>query len=143
MYVGEYGAGDPASGDGAVASERFNVSQTCGAAKGGGIHEGLEAMIEAPEASGEETFGKAAVAVGPNPVSGDATFSFTLGTAAALRLALYDAVGREVAVVAEGRYQAGAHRESIEVGALPSGVYFWRLTGSDRRAESGQLTIVR
>ena len=82
------------------------------------------------------------VTVGPNPASGAARFSFGLAEAADVRLAVYDALGREVAVVAEGAMSAGAHAPMLQTSALPTGVYVWRLTAG-ARVESGRFTVVR
>ena len=78
----------------------------------------------------------------PNPFSSEATLRFGLAEAAEVRLAVYDVLGREVAVLAEGRLGAGAHEATLDGGALPSGVYTWRLVaaGAER---VGRLSLVR
>ena len=68
----------------------------------------------------------------PNPAAGRALVPFTLDRPADVRLAVYDALGREVAVVAEQAYGAGAHAEVLDTSALAPGTYVVRLVaGAD------------
>jgi Arylsulfotransferase (ASST) len=59
----------------------------------------------------------------PNPVSSSALISFTLGTPTAVKLTLYDVLGREVQTLYDG--VAGAGQSSIPLNAslLPNGAY--------------------
>lgn len=81
-----------------------------------------------------------ALAVRPNPSVGAPVLSYTLAADADVRLAVVDALGREVAVVASGRQGAGAHTASV--GALPPGVYAARLVAG-AVAASVRFTVVR
>ena len=100
------------------------------------------ATADVPDAASLVVATDVPVTVGPNPASGAARFSFGLAEAADVRLAVYDALGREVAVVAEGAMSAGAHAPMLQTSALPTGVYVWRLTAG-ARVESGRFTVVR
>jgi hypothetical protein len=84
----------------------------------------------------------AASVTGPNPFRGRTTLAFTLAEAGAVRLTLHDALGREVAVLAAGAHAAGPHVVAVEAGALPSGVYGWRLSAGGR-VTTGRMTLVR
>ncbi len=64
----------------------------------------------------------------PNPFNPSTTIRYSLASAQQVRLAVYDVLGSEVAVLAEGRTQAGTHAVEWDARALPSGVYFYRLT---------------
>jgi hypothetical protein len=78
----------------------------------------------------------------PNPFGGTATLRFTLPEAARVRLAVYDALGREVAVLVNEAREAGQHAVTFEAGALPSGTYLARLqTGTQVLTE--RLTLLR
>ncbi len=73
----------------------------------------------------------------PNPFNPRTELSYTLPRDALVRLAVHDARGREVAVLAEGPRPAGAHRldwdgRDRQGRELPSGVYFLRLTADGR-----------
>lgn len=63
----------------------------------------------------------------PNPFNPSTTIRYTLAAGGAVRLAVYDVLGREVAVLADGRQAAGPHAVQWAAGALPGGVYFVRL----------------
>jgi hypothetical protein len=67
----------------------------------------------------------------PNPFSKVTSFTFRLGEDKHIRLAVYDAMGREVAVVTDADYQRGVHSAVLRGGDLPSGLYFYRLTTDD------------
>ena len=53
-----------------------------------------------------------------------------------VRLVVYDVLGREVAVLADGRYPAGKYEFTFDGRHLSSGVYFYRLV-------AGNITAVR
>ena len=74
--------------------------------------------------------------VHPNPVRGRATLRFTLDRPGAVRVEVYDLLGRRVAVAADGFRAAGAHTAAFDASALPEGVYLVRL-------QAGALTAVR
>ena len=85
----------------------------------------------------------ALAAPSPNPVRGNADLRFTLPEAAdEVRLAVYDALGREVATLHEGSLGAGAYLRRFEASGVPPGVYFARLE-ADGRAATQALTVVR
>ena len=78
----------------------------------------------------------------PNPLSSHATISFTLPAAQDVRLAVYDVLGREVAMLADGVRAAGEQAVAFDASALPSGVYLVRLeAGTVRLVE--RVTVVR
>ena len=80
--------------------------------------------------------------VSPNPADASVEVSYTLADAGPVRLAVYDALGRAVAVVAEGQRGAGSHAGALDVSALPPGVYVARLAAPGGEA-SAQFTVVR
>ncbi|MEO1477026.1 MAG: alpha-amylase family glycosyl hydrolase [Bacteroidota bacterium] len=63
----------------------------------------------------------------PNPFNPATLLRFTLAEAMPVTLVVYDVLGREVAVLADGEHQPGLHEVSFDATALPSGVYFYRL----------------
>ena len=58
----------------------------------------------------------------PNPFSRETVIRFGLPEAAEVRLAVYDALGREVATLTDGAFGAGWHSARFEAGVLPAGV---------------------
>ena len=73
-----------------------------------------------------------ALAVGPSPAAGAVRVRFELAAPAAVRLAVYDVLGREVAVLAEGHRAAGPHAATWAGG--PAGTYLVRLDAGGRTA---------
>ena len=76
----------------------------------------------------------------PNPTTGRVTVAFTVEAAGAVRLSVVDALGREVAVLAEGAVEAGAHRAELDGSGWPAGVYLVRLATADGRVVTRRLT---
>lgn len=79
----------------------------------------------------------------PNPANGVTRIAFGLTESAPVHLAIYDLMGREVAVLADGAVQPqGTFEASFDASTLAPGTYLYRLTtpnGSVSRA----LTVVR
>ena len=63
----------------------------------------------------------------PNPFSSLTRIRYALPQRAAVRLSVYDVQGRLVRLLVEAEQAAGWHEVTFEAGALPSGVYFYRL----------------
>ncbi len=82
------------------------------------------------------------VAAYPNPFRQRTALSFTLLTPDRVRLAVYDVLGREVAVLADGTLDAGSHEATFDAAGLPSGVYLWRLEAG-AEVQAGRLTLLR
>jgi hypothetical protein len=84
------------------------------------------------------------LAVYPNPVGAFAqsTVAVALAEAADVRVAVYDVLGRRVAVLHEGPLAAGAHRLALEARTLPAGVYVVRAVVG-RTVLSERVTVVR
>ena len=68
----------------------------------------------------------------PNPFDGTTRIPFALPEAGETRLALYDLLGREVAVLFAGALPAGVHEVAFDAAGLPRGVYLYRLAVADR-----------
>ncbi|MEZ4703404.1 MAG: T9SS type A sorting domain-containing protein [Rhodothermales bacterium] len=67
-----------------------------------------------------------ALEVYPNPARDAATVSLALPASERVQVAVYDALGRRVAVLQEGTLAAGMHTLSLSAGGLPSGLYLVR-----------------
>ena len=78
----------------------------------------------------------------PNPASGRATVAYELAEAVAVRVTVYDALGREVARVVEGPQGPGRYAVPFETSWLPPGVYVVRLAAGAVTA-TRQMTVVR
>ena len=82
------------------------------------------------------------LSVRPNPASGRVEVVVTLAEAGAVRVAVFDAQGREVAVAFDGALAAGERAVPVETGAWPAGVYIVRVSGGAGEA-SAQLIVAR
>jgi hypothetical protein len=82
------------------------------------------------------------VAVSPNPFLNAATVMLTLSEPAKVTAALYDVLGRRVAVLASGPFPAGRNALPLEGRALPPGVYVVRVTAGEAVA-ARPLTLIR
>ncbi|MDX1419470.1 MAG: T9SS type A sorting domain-containing protein [Rubricoccaceae bacterium] len=78
----------------------------------------------------------------PNPFSGRATVRYDVPEAGPVRVAVYDALGREVAVLVDGEQAAGTHEVAFDAGALSSGVYLARMTAAGA-SQTQRLTLLR
>ncbi len=100
------------------------------------------AAFESPVGSVEGLQPTALRGAFPNPFRTSTTLQFSLAEASAVHLAVYDLLGREVALLAEGVWEAGAHSASFEAGQLPSGVYVCRLTAG-QFVQTQRLSLLR
>ena len=83
----------------------------------------------------------APLSVYPNPAARRASFRFVAEAAGEARLAVYDVLGREVAVLLDGP-ASGVVERRLEA-PLPAGVYVARLVTEGGREESVRFTVVR
>lgn len=74
----------------------------------------------------------------PNPTGGMLNFGFRISECRRLSLKIYDAMGREVAVLADEMLPAGEHSIEWDMEALPAGIYYFRLQ-TDNRLWAGKL----
>ena len=90
------------------------------------------------------------LSVVPNPAGGTAgesvRVSFDVSEAGPISVVVFDALGRQVAVVADGTHTAGPHTVTVPLAARPAGVYVVRLraaTGSGTSTAVQRFSIVR
>jgi hypothetical protein len=81
--------------------------------------------------------------VSPNPFSSGTTFHFSLPTEETLTLRVFDVLGRQVALVAQGRYATGVHDLPFLAGELPAGVYTAVLHSASRIVSSTRFVLSR
>lgn len=63
----------------------------------------------------------------PNPTTGTLAVPFLLSDEAYVRIALFDVLGRDVAVLADDFRNAGPHAVGFDGSTLPTRAYFYRL----------------
>ncbi len=79
----------------------------------------------------------------PNPFGAATTLRLELADDAHVRLVVYDVLGRDVAVLADGPMKAGRHAVRFDASGLPSGTYLVRLTAEGGLAATQRLTVLR
>ncbi|MEO0557659.1 MAG: T9SS type A sorting domain-containing protein, partial [Bacteroidota bacterium] len=140
--------------------DRFQVISAAGGATGAfdqlELPDGLEAFVETSATGAELVIGTpvstepgealpevlALHRPAPNPTRSTSSMQVDLPEPARIRLALYDALGREVAVALDEDRPAGRHTVALAVGGLAMGVYVARLVaGGEVRTQ--RLTVVR
>jgi len=78
----------------------------------------------------------------PNPFNPQTTIRYALPEASPVHLAVYDMLGREVAVLAEGVHEAGHHSATFDATGLPSGVYLYRIVAGTH-TQTQRITLVK
>ncbi|MEM1044128.1 MAG: T9SS type A sorting domain-containing protein [Bacteroidota bacterium] len=96
--------------------------------------------VEASSSAVPEAFGLAAAY--PNPFRAQTTFGLDVPEAGRVAVAVYDALGRRVAVLLNEEVEAATHRVVWDASGLPSGVYLVRATGAGQAAMQ-RVTLVR
>lgn len=77
----------------------------------------------------------------PNPFQGETTLTFDLAEALDVRLEVFDALGRRVALVTEGPHPAGTHSVTFRAEGLAPGLYVARLTAGSQTATRRLLHV--
>lgn len=80
--------------------------------------------------------------IAPHPIRKSGTLAFSLRENGTVNVALYDALGRRVRTLHQGRAAAGQHQVPMDVSALSSGVYFLRVEG-DGFSKTRRVTVVQ
>ena len=84
----------------------------------------------------------ALAAPAPNPMSVLATIAFDVPEASPVYVAVYDLLGRRVAVLAQGEVAAGRHTAPLDAGRFAPGVYVVRMQAGAFTATE-RVTVVR
>jgi len=67
----------------------------------------------------------------PNPFNPSTKIGYSLKSDSYITLKVFDALGREVAVLVNGYRKAGVYNETFDASAMAQGVYFYRLSAGD------------
>jgi hypothetical protein len=78
----------------------------------------------------------------PNPFNPSTEIRFTLDAGSQAKLAVYDLLGREVAVLVNEPLAAGNHAVSFDARNLSTGTYLYRLT-SDHKSLTRSLMLLK
>jgi Secretion system C-terminal sorting domain/WD40-like Beta Propeller Repeat len=98
------------------------------------------------EMAAEQEFrtGPEEVSIGayPNPFNPSTTLRYELPAAAQVQLAMFDVLGRRVALLVDGRVDSGVHEVRFDAANLPSGVYLYRMQASGV-VYSGRVMLIK
>lgn len=100
------------------------------------------AVVTPNEDASERLPAELALSVYPNPASGTARLAVEAPTSGHQRVVLYDALGRQVAVLVDEERPAGRHELAIQVSGLPAGVYVLRAEAGGEAAVQ-RFTVVQ
>jgi len=77
----------------------------------------------------------------PNPFNPSTQISFAFPSAGPATLIVYNALGQQVAVLADGDYGAGNHQVTFDAKNLSSGLYFYRLQAGNFTATKKMMLV--
>lgn len=78
----------------------------------------------------------------PNPFNPTTVIRWSIPEPQIVRMAVFDLLGREVAVLADGPHPAGTHHRTFDAAGLSSGLYLVRITTA-RHALTTRITLVK
>ena len=78
----------------------------------------------------------------PNPFNPTTTIQYSLPATMEVRLAVFDVLGREVALLAEGTQSAGRHTATFDASHLSNGVYFYTLETPEQTL-TGRMSLAK
>jgi hypothetical protein len=110
----------------------------------GAVHLGLNAVVTSVQRISEQV--PASFNLGqnyPNPFNPSTTISFALRTSGRVSLKIYNVLGQQVAVLLDEVKSAGVYKVAFDAGALPSGVYFYRLSTGAGISETKKMVLMK
>lgn len=78
----------------------------------------------------------------PNPFNPSTIITYQLPNDGNVKLSVFDMIGQEVKVLVNSHRQAGTYNIRLDAGALPSGVYFYKLQAGDF-TETRKMTLIK
>jgi flagellar hook assembly protein FlgD len=78
----------------------------------------------------------------PNPFSNLTTIEYELAQPAKVNLSVYNHLGQQVAVLADGKQTGGRQQVQWNAAGLPAGIYYCRLTAGNQ-SSTGKMVLVR
>ncbi|MBN8584443.1 MAG: T9SS type A sorting domain-containing protein [Ignavibacteria bacterium] len=78
----------------------------------------------------------------PNPFNPVTNINFSLPNSSDVKLAVYDMLGQQVALLANGKFDAGSYTIDFDASQLTSGIYFYTLSAGSFK-ETKKMVIVK
>ena len=79
----------------------------------------------------------------PNPFNPITTIRFQLSATAVIKIAVYDLTGKQVAVLFNGKQQAGSHSILWNATDLSSGIYYCRMLSNSGYVQTQKIVLIR
>jgi len=77
----------------------------------------------------------------PNPFNPSTTINYSVPQAGKVKLAVYNLVGQELAVLVNGEVSSGMHQAEFNAKSLPSGAYFYKLRSENSASIKKMLLL--
>jgi len=77
----------------------------------------------------------------PNPFNPSTTINFSLPQATRVNLTVYNAIGREVATLVNGRLSSGTHSVVFDASSLASGLYIYRIEANNNTISKKMMLV--
>jgi hypothetical protein len=77
----------------------------------------------------------------PNPFNPTTQITFSLPKEGYAKVAVFNAIGQEVAVLANGNFSAGTYRIAFDAAGFPSGTYFYRIQAGEFSAVKKMMLL--
>lgn len=79
----------------------------------------------------------------PNPFNPSTTIRFSVQSSSELSLKVFDILGKEVALVANGTYEEGVYNVSFDASELSAGLYFYTLKTSNGFSQTKKMLLIK
>jgi tetratricopeptide (TPR) repeat protein len=79
----------------------------------------------------------------PNPFNPTTTIQYQLPEPGFVKLAVYDVLGREVALLVNEQKSAGYHQAMLDASHLASGIFFYKLSAFSEAGQAGNFVAVK
>jgi hypothetical protein len=78
----------------------------------------------------------------PNPFNPSTKIDFSLPSSSVIKLAVYDVLGKEVALITNSRYERGNYTVNFDASRLAGGIYFYRLI-TESFSETKKMVVLK
>jgi hypothetical protein len=79
----------------------------------------------------------------PNPFNPTTSIKFQVASSKFIRLAVFDILGKEVAILVNERSKVGEYETTFDGSGLPSGVYFYSLYADGVRIDTKKMLMIK
>jgi len=79
----------------------------------------------------------------PNPFNPSTTIGYSIPKSSFVKIKVFDAIGRQIALITDEYKQAGNYKISFDAGQLSSGVYFYNITTDNGFNLTKKMTLVK